>query len=65
MLVTHDVTTMSQFALERIDADLPMPGLFEVSQDVSIGRAIEEILLLVNCSLDAEWQGQIIFLPLK
>jgi hypothetical protein len=28
-----------------------MPGVFEVSRDLPIGRVIEEILLLVACSL--------------
>jgi hypothetical protein len=41
-----------------------MPGVFEVSRDVPIGRAIEDILLLVECSLDGEWEGQVRYLPL-
>ena len=64
VLLTHDVTTMSRHALERINSDLSMPGLFEVNQDLPIGRAIDEIFLLVHCSLDDEWQGQIRYLPL-
>ena len=44
ILITHDVTTMIQTAYERVAAGLPMPGVFEVSQDISIGRA------LMNCS---------------
>ena len=42
-----------------------MPGVFELAQDVPIGRAIEEILLLAECSLEGEWEGQLRFLPLK
>jgi hypothetical protein len=64
ILLTHDVTTMTQHAYERIQAGLPMPGLFEVSRAVSVGRAIEDILLLAECSLDGEWEGQIRYLPL-
>ena len=65
VLLTHDVATMRQFADERIAAGLPMPGVFELAQDVPIGIAIEEILLLAECSLEGEWEGQIRFLPLK
>lgn len=65
ILITHDVTTMKQAAYDRIAAGLPMPGVFEVSQDVSIGTALDEILLLVLCSDKEEWQGQVRFLPLK
>jgi hypothetical protein len=65
ILITHDVTTMIQTAYYRIAAGLPMPGVFEGSQDVSIGTAIDEILLLALCSDQDEWQGQVRFLPLR
>jgi hypothetical protein len=41
-----------------------MPGVVEVSRTVPMGRAIEDILLLVECSLDGEWDDQIRYLPL-
>ena len=65
ILITHDVTTMKQTAYDRIAAGLPMPGVFEISQDVPIGTAIEEILFLVLCSDQNEWQSQLRFLPLR
>jgi hypothetical protein len=65
VLLTHDVTTMRSHAEARVAAELPMPGVFEVSQYLPIGQAIEEILLLAECSLDGEWEGQIRFLPLR
>jgi predicted nuclease of predicted toxin-antitoxin system len=64
VLLTHDVTTMKQFIDERLAAGLPMPGVFALGQDVPIGQAIEAILLPAEYSLDGEWEGQIIFLPL-
>lgn len=51
---THDVTIMTDFAYERVKAGLSMPGLFEVSRRVPVGLAIEEILLLAECSLEGE-----------
>lgn len=65
VLLTHDVTTMKKHADERIAAGLSMPGVFEVGQEVPIGQAIEEILLIAECSLEGEWEGQIRFLPLR
>lgn len=41
-----------------------MPGLFEVSRQVPLGQAIEDLLLLARSSLDGEWEGQIRYLPL-
>jgi len=31
-----------------------MPGVFEVNRNVPIGIAIEEIMLLAECSFDGE-----------
>ncbi|MEA3339505.1 MAG: DUF5615 family PIN-like protein [Chloroflexota bacterium] len=64
VLLTHDVSTITKYAYERVRAGQPMPGVFEVGLDVPIGRAIEDILLLVECSLDGEWEGQVRYLPL-
>ena len=42
-----------------------MPGVFEVSLNVPISAAIEDILLLAECSLEDEWEGQVNYLPFK
>ena len=65
VVLTHDVATMTNFAYDRMQAGLAMPGLFEVSRRVSVGLAIEEILLIAECSLEGEWEGQVRFLPLR
>jgi len=31
----------------------------------SISAAIEDILLLAECSFESEWEGQVNYLPLK
>jgi hypothetical protein len=49
----------------RIQAGLPMPGVFEVGRSVPVRTAIEDILLLVECSLEGEWEGYILYLPLR
>lgn len=65
ILLTHDVTTITAFAYERVARGLPMPGVFEVSLKVPVSVAIEEVLLLAECSIEGEWQGQVNYLPLK
>ncbi len=65
VLLTHDVSTITYYAYERVRAGQSMPGVFEVSRDVPIGVAIEDILLLAECSLDDEWEGQVRYLPLR
>jgi hypothetical protein len=41
-----------------------MPGVVEVTSDAPIGRVIEDILVLLACSLEGELEGQIQYLPL-
>ena len=65
VLLTHDVSTITRYAYERVQEGQPMPGVFEVSRTLPIGRAIDEILLLVECSLAEEWEGQVRYLPLR
>jgi hypothetical protein len=64
ILLTHDVSTMTRHAYERLEQGQHMPGIFEVSRAIPIGRAIEDILILAECSLDDEWRGQVRYLPL-
>jgi hypothetical protein len=65
VLLTHDVTTITWFAYERVEAGKRMPGVFEVSRSLPIGKAIEDILLLVEYSLNDEWEDQVRYLPLR
>jgi len=65
ILLTHDVTTITQYAYERVQKGQSMPGVFEISRTISIGCAIEDLLLLAEYSLEGEWEGQIRYLPLR
>lgn len=64
ILLTHDVSTMTSFAYQRARDGREMPGIIEVPQSVSIGRAIEDILLLAAASQSGEYEGQVLYLPL-
>lgn len=65
LVLTHDVSTMTRHAYDRVRAGQSMPGVFEANRDVPIGVAIEEILLLAECSVEGEWEGQVRYLPLR
>jgi hypothetical protein len=65
ILLTHDVNTITRYAYQRVNAGMSMPGVFEVSRKISTGSAIEDIILLVECSNEGEWEGQILFLPIQ
>jgi len=65
ILLTHDVATMTRYAYERIRARQSMPGVVEINRQVAIGTVIEDLLLLAESSLENEWEGQILYLPLR
>jgi hypothetical protein len=54
VLLTHDVTTMTRYAYERVRGGKMMPGVFEVARGVPVGVAIEDILLLAEFSFGDE-----------
>jgi hypothetical protein len=64
ILLTHDVKTMPPYAYQRVAAGQPMPGVVEVNPAFSVGRVIDDLLILAECSREGEWEGRILFLPL-
>jgi hypothetical protein len=65
VLLTHDVASLTRYAYERVGRGQEMPGVFEIGRAISIAHAVEDILLLADCSLENEWEGQIRYLPLR
>jgi len=64
IVLTHDRTTMPDYAYERLASGEEMTGVFVVSDRFPIGQAIQEILLIVSCSEQSEWNGRVVRLPL-
>ena len=58
VLLTHDVSTITRYAYERVRDGKSMPGVFEVSRSVPLKEAIEDILLIAECSTEGEWRGR-------
>ena len=65
VLLTHDVSTITAHAYRRAIMGEPMPGVFEVGCDVWTRAAVDDILLLTECSSPGEWEGQVRYLPLR
>jgi hypothetical protein len=49
-LLTHDISTMTRYAYERVQESRAMPGVIEVHTCVPIGEAIEGLLLIAEAS---------------
>lgn len=61
---TRDRNTMTAEAWDRVSRGLPMPGVFVVPEEMSIGRAVRELEIIGMASEPSDWEGQVIFLPL-
>jgi predicted nuclease of predicted toxin-antitoxin system len=64
IVLTYDRATMSDHAYERVAAGAPMAGVFILNDRFAVGRAIDEILLLAECTEQAEWRGRAVHVPL-
>lgn len=64
ILLTHDVRTIPSYAAERLREGQIMPGVLLVPQLLPIGRAIDDLLLIAECSNESEYEGLILRLPL-
>jgi len=64
ILLTHDRATMPDFAYQRLLRAEPMAGVFVVNDRMPMRQAIDELLLLIDCSEQSEWKGIVLYLPL-
>lgn len=64
VVLTHDRATMPDFAFDRIVAGQQMPGVFVLNERMPIRQAIEELLLIDECSQQEEWNNLVVYLPL-
>jgi predicted nuclease of predicted toxin-antitoxin system len=64
VVISHDAQTLATYAHDRANASLQMPGVIEISFRVSVRVAIEDLLLIAECSLPDEWEGKVLYLPL-
>ncbi len=64
IVLTYDRATMPDCAYDRLHRGLTMPGVFVVSQRLSVGQIINELLLVDACTEPAEWAGRVVYLPI-
>lgn len=64
IILTHDRATMPDFAYARLVSEEPMAGMFIVNDRMPIRQAIDELILLIGVSDQAEWKKTVLYLPL-
>lgn len=65
LLVTSDIRTIEPKFKAYVTSGRPMTGVILIRQGISIGAAIDDLLLLIEVSQPGEWDSQIIRLPLR
>ncbi len=65
VLLSHDLATIPKYARDRLAAGRKMPGVIAIRQDLPLGRVLEDLILMIECSLEGEFEGRIEFLPLR
>ena len=64
ILVSHDRRTTSEPAFARVERGEPMCGVLLLEAGIPTRSAIDELLLIIECSAPAEWANRVVFLPL-
>jgi hypothetical protein len=64
ILLSHDVNTMRGYFYDRVAHDLPVPVVFLVHGSKPVGEIVEALELIVQTTTQAEWAGELHFLPL-
>jgi hypothetical protein len=65
LLFTHDVKTLRRLAHKRVARGESMPGVIVAKKTIAVGEAIDDIILIAQCSALDEWRDQVRFLPLR
>jgi len=64
VILSHDVNTLIKFGADRLKQFLPMPGVVIVPEQLEIGRAIDDLEVIIKCSTAADLENQIQYVPL-
>jgi len=64
VLVTHDRKTMLAAADERRRSGQTTAGVVIVKKELPLARAIEDLVLLLECSAESDLENQVVFIPL-
>jgi len=65
IVVTHDVSTMTDHAYERILTGQPMPGVIAIPATVPRATIIDELILIAHATTAQEWDNAVRYLPLR
>jgi hypothetical protein len=65
VILTHDKATLLATAYELICAGIGIPGVLVAAQSLSIGVAIDDLVLIATSTEPEEWRDRVGYLPLR
>ena len=64
VIITHDAKTLPNFAYEKMAKGEKMTGVIVVSAKTLIGRAIDDLELIICGRFENEWENKVTRIPL-
>ena len=64
IILTHDRATLPEYAHQRLTSGKSMSGVLILNDRFPVREANEELLLMLQCTEQAEWDGRVVHLPL-
>lgn len=64
ILLTHDLATVPDFAYQRLNEGLVMPGVFAVPGNAHQDLVLEDLTTIIEGSQPDEWANLVTHLPL-
>ena len=65
ILLTHDAKTIPGYLYERVRAGLPVPGVIEVKESVSIGQILNELEVLMGAGMPQDFENIVRYVPMS
>lgn len=65
ILLTHDVSTITAHAYDRMRAGRRVPGVIEIDPSLPISHVADDICLLEECATDDDLENRVLHLPLR
>ena len=65
VLLTHDVHTIVKYAYECVKSGLTMPGVIEVDNELPVGQAIDERIVIIGIGQPEDFDNQVHYVPMR
>jgi hypothetical protein len=63
VILTHDAKTFPTFAYERMTKGETMRGVIVVDDQTPIGKAIDDLEIIICCRFENEWANNVTRIP--